>query len=232
MELGSTDHSAYAPQEFPVCGALAPYEFDALVNVCLEVRCSPRQTVFFEGDEAKGFYIVGSGAASSCKSLGDGRRQVTGFLYPADFCGLAIGGRYTNSVEAITDLTLYYFARRDPESLLETFPTLQRRMLSQADNALATAQEQLVLLGCKNATERVASFLLKLSERFRKNGLCDNPIWLPMTRRDIGDYLGLTTETASRMFTQLERCGAITRLSDAKIDLTNRAMLQDIAEGG
>jgi CRP/FNR family transcriptional regulator len=71
-----------------------------------------------------------------------------------------------------------------------------------------------------------------LSELFRRSGLCDNPIWLPMTRRDIGDYLGLTTETASRMFTQLERFGAITKLSDARIDLTNRPMLQEIAEGG
>jgi CRP/FNR family transcriptional regulator len=152
MDLGPKDHSAYALQEFPVCGALAPYELDALVKICIAVSFSPRQTVFFEGDEAKSFFIVRSGAASACKSLGDGRRQVTGFLYPADFCGLAIGGRYANSVEAITNLTLYRFARRQSDSLLETFPKLQRRMLSQAGNELATAQEQLVLLGRKTAT--------------------------------------------------------------------------------
>ena len=115
--------------------------------------------------------------------------------------------------------------------MLERFPKLERRLLGQASNELAVAQDQLVLLGRKTATEKVASFLLMISEHLRRNGLSDNPIWLPMTRQDIGDYLGLTTETASRMFAHLERRGAISKLPDARVDLTNLQMLREIAVG-
>jgi len=153
-----------------------------------------------------------------------------GFLYPADFCGLAINGRYVNSAVAVTNLTLGSFARRQSESLLDRFPKFERRLLGQASNELAIAQEQMVLLGQKTAIEKVASFLLMTSERVCRNGQPDNPIWLPMTREDIGDYLGLSTETTSRMFTWLERRGAISKLPDAWVDLVNRQKLQEISE--
>ena len=222
---------ACALRELPLAGALAPDELDALSTICREIRHTPRQSVFFEGDEAESFFVVRSGVASVSKSLADGRRQVMGFLYPADLCGLAVDGRHANSVEAVTNLTLHRFARRQSEDLLDRFPRLERRLLGQAGDELAAAQEQIVLLGRRTATEKVASFLLMISEHLRRNGQSDNPIWLPMSRRDIGDYLGLTLETASRMFTQLERRGAITKLPGARVDLTNRQMLQEIAEG-
>ena len=224
-------HGAYPLRELALCGALAPAELDALAKLGLEVRYARRQSVFFEEDEAESLFIVKCGVASVSKSLGDGRRQVTGFLYPADLCGLAIDGHYANSVEAVTNLSLYRFARRQSEDLLERFPKLERRLLEQAGNELAVAQDQLVLLGRKTATEKVASFLLMISEHLRRNGLSDNPIWLPMTRQDIGDYLGLTTETASRVFAHLERRGAISKLPDARVDLTNLQMLREIAVG-
>ena len=231
MDPELKDHGAQALQELALCGALAPDELDALATISLEVRYTPRQMVFLEEDEAESSFVVGSGVASVSKALADGRRQVTGFLYPADMCGLAIDGRHANSVEAVTRLTLYRFSRRQSDDLLNKFSKLKQRLLGQAGNELAAAQEQIVLLGRKTAAEKVASFLLMISEHFRRNGQSANPIWLPMTRRDIGDYLGLTTETASRMFTQLERRGAISKLPGARVDLTNRQMLQEIAEG-
>ena len=224
-------HGAHPLRELALCGALAPAELDALAKLGLEVRYARRQSVFFEEDEAESLFIVKCGVASVSKSLGDGRRQVTGFLYPADLCGLAIDGHYGNSIEAVTNLSLYRFARRQSEDLLERFPKLERRLLEQAGNELAVAQDQLVLLGRKTATEKVASFLLMISEHLRRNGLSYNPVWLPMTRRDIGDYLGITTETTSRIFTQLQRLGAISKLPDARVDLANREMLQEISEG-
>ena len=223
--------AALPARDLAVCGALQPGELDALATICHEVRYTPKQPIFFEDDEAESFFIVKSGVAIVSKSLADGRRQVMGFLYPADFCGLAVDGHYANSVEAVTNLTVYRYASRQSESLLETFPKLERRLLGQAGNELAAVQEQLVLLGRKTATEKVASFLLMISEHLRRNGLSDNPVWLPMTRRDIGDYLGITTETTSRIFTQLQRLGAISKLPDARVDLANREMLQEISEG-
>jgi len=226
-----SSNGGHPVRELALCGALAPDELDALATIGFEVRYTAKQPIFFEGDEAKSFFTVKNGVAAVSKSLADGRRQVTGFLYPADLCGLATDGRYANSVEAITNLTLYCFARRQSEGVLDRFPKLERRLLGQASNELAAAQEQIVLLGRKTATEKVASFLLMISEHHRRNGQSDNPVWLPMTRRDIGDYLGLTIETTSRMFTELQRLGAISKLPDARVDLQNRQMLQEIAEG-
>lgn len=218
-------------RELAVCGALALDELHALAAIVHEIDFAPHQSVFHEWDEAECFFIVTSGVASVSKLLADGRRQIMGFLYSADFFGLAIDDHYANCVTAITNLTLCRFLRDQYEALLDRFPELEKRLLGQASNELAVAQEQMVLLGRKTAIEKVASFLLMNSERVRRNGHIDNPLWLPMIREDIGDYLGLTTETTSRTFTRLQRLGAISKLPDARIDLTNCQMLQEIAEG-
>ena len=83
MDLELEEHSidsAYALRELALGGPLAPDELDALATICLEVTYTPRQSVFFAGDEADSFFVVRRGVASVSKSLADGRRQVTGFL--------------------------------------------------------------------------------------------------------------------------------------------------------
>jgi CRP/FNR family transcriptional regulator, anaerobic regulatory protein len=218
-------------RELAVCGALAPDELATLAAIVHEATYGPHQAVFHEGDEAESFFIITSGVASVSKFLVNGRRQITGFLYPSDFFGLVIEGQYVNSVTAITQLQLCHFMRRQYEALLERFPKLETRLLGHASNELVEAQEQMVLLGQKTATEKVASFLLMISGRARRTGQPDNPTWIPMTREDMGDYLGLTTETTSRTITRLEALGAIRRLRDMKIELVDREVLQEIADG-
>lgn len=232
MRLEVSPCGACAVRELAVCGALAPDELQALTAIVHEVPYVPHQTVFHECDEADGFFIITSGVATVSKFLADGRRQLTGFLYPSDFFGLAVDGFYANSVTAVTGVTLCRFVRGQYEALLDRFPKLEMRLLGQASNELALAQEQMLLLGQKTATEKLASILLTTSERLRRNGQGDNPLWLPMTREDIGDYLGMTTETTSRVFTHLEQIGAIKRLREARIEFLDRQKLHDIADGG
>ena len=100
-----------------------------------------------------------------------------------------------------------------------------------ASHELAVAQEQMLLLGRKTAREKIASFLLMLSGRAGRRGQTDNPVSVPMTRADIGDYLGLTTETVSRTFTQLRKSDIITLLPGGKVQLNGRERLEEIAEG-
>jgi len=90
----------------------------------------------------------------------------------------------------------------------------------------------MLLLGRKTAREKVASFLLMLSRRAEQRGQPGNPVSVPMSRNDIGDFLGLTTETVSRTFTQLKSNGTITLLANGKVELANRRSLQEISEGG
>ncbi|HMB77176.1 MAG TPA: helix-turn-helix domain-containing protein, partial [Kiloniellaceae bacterium] len=79
------------------------------------------------------------------------------------------------------------------------------RLLSIASNELAAAQDQMLLLGRKTAREKIASFLLMLGKRAKQRGQADNPVAVPMSRTDIGDYLGLTTETVSRVLSAFGR---------------------------
>ena len=95
-----------------------------------------------------------------------------------------------------------------------------------------TISESSAALGRKTARERLASFLLMVSRRAAARGRPDSPIELPMSRADIGDYLGLTTETVSRTFTQLKKQGTIGLPSQSKVDILKREELEEIAEAG
>ena len=215
-----------------VCGVLEPDELYALAEIVHEAHRAHRQSVIVEGDEADGFFIVTSGVASVEKLLADGRRQIVGFLYPSDFFGLAVDGRYAYNVTAVTNLAFCQFERPKYLALVDRFPKLERRLLGMASDELAASQEQMLVLGCKTAKEKVASFLSMLSERSYRLGHLRSPIWVPMTRGDIGDYLGVTTETTSRMFTKLRNEGLIAFLPDAMIDLLDINSLKKIADGG
>ena len=117
------------------------------------------------------------------------------------------------------------------EHLLDDFPKLQRQLFSMASNELAAAQDQMLLLGRKTAREKIASFLLGLSDRAVRRGQKDNPVQVPMSRSDIADYLGLTTETVSRTFTQLKAGGAIRLLEGGRVQIVDKAAFYDMAEG-
>src|SRR3546814_16565173 len=88
---------------------------------------------------------------------------------------------------------------------MQRLPKIERRLLTIASNELVAAQEQMLLLGRKAAREKVASFLLMLSKRACQRGQSGDAVTVPMSRTDIGDYLGLPTETVRRTFTQLQQ---------------------------
>jgi CRP-like cAMP-binding protein len=184
------------------------------------------QTLFFEGDSAQYFYKVVSGAVRSCKLLADGRRQVSQFLLPGDFVGLDSNDTYHSSVEAVNDATLMRYPRRAVDQLVQQQPQLGKSLLGLLCEELFAAQAQMLLLGRKNAVERLASFLLAMSER---NGENDR-VELPMTRGDIADHLGLTIETVSRIFSQLKGRGVIQLKASSEVVIKRRRELEEMAE--
>ncbi|MGE0254876.1 MAG: cyclic nucleotide-binding domain-containing protein [Alphaproteobacteria bacterium] len=188
--------------------------------------------IFGEGEPAGALYNLTGGTVKLYKLLPDGRRQITGFLFPGDFLGLAMNEAYAHTAEAVGDVTLCRFPRGRFEGLLERLPRLEHRLLEMASNELAQAQDQMLLLGRKTATEKIASFLLLLSRRQAARGEPASPVRLPMGRADIADYLGLTVETVSRCFTALKTGGPIRLLTSSAVELRDRAALEALAEGG
>jgi Crp-like helix-turn-helix domain len=100
-----------------------------------------------------------------------------------------------------------------------------------ASHELAAAQDQMVLLGRKSARERVVSFILMLSDSATRHGRPNDPVFLPMSRSEIADYLGHITETISRTFTLLKKQGLIDLLDEKRVRLSRMSALREIAEG-
>lgn len=214
-----------------VCAALEAEELRRLAEILQTVRYESGHTVFAEGDAADTLYNVTVGTVKLYKLLPDGRRQITGFLLPGDFLGLSVNENYAYTAETVTPATLCRFPRRRMEALLDEFPKMQRRLFSMASNELAAAQDQMLLLGRKSAKEKICSFLLMLSQRAQRRGHKENPVHVPMSRADIADYLGLTTETVSRTFTQLKTSRVISLLEGNKVQIHDMDDLFDLAEG-
>jgi CRP/FNR family transcriptional regulator len=189
------------------------------------------QSAIIEGEPAQDLFNVISGAIKLYKLLPDGRRQITGFLSTGDFLGIAYNDTYAYTAEAITDVKLCRFPRRRLEALLPEHPTLERRLLGEAAHEIVAAQDQMLLLGRKTAMERVTSFLLMLAKRAARMQKSDTQLDVPMTRTDIGDYLGLTTETVSRAISRLRDDKIISVAQRGQIHVLDRGALERLAEG-
>jgi CRP/FNR family transcriptional regulator len=215
-------------RDLSICGAIAPEHLGRLNAIVTHKKLQPGETLFFEGDRSGSLYILTDGCVRLSKMLADGRRQITGFLFPSDFLGLALRERFAYSAEAVNSVELCRYPKTKLEALLDEFPAMERRLLAMASNELAAAQDQMLLLGRKTAIERVASFLLILMRRVQLKGH-QHVVSLPMTRTDIGDYLGLTIETVSRSLSKLKRDRIVRFLTAQYLEIVDRGRLAALA---
>jgi len=176
--------------------------------------------IFGENEPADYLYKVLSGGVRTYKILSDGRRQVGGFYLPGDIFGLEFTPEHMLSAEAISDTKVLVVKRGTLHNLSSRNVAIAQELFALAGRELRRVQDRILLL-VKSAQERVASFLLEMSERVSGN----NAIELPMSRQDIADYLGLTIETVSRTLTSLETCAAIEVPTSRRIVLRNRSAL-------
>jgi CRP/FNR family transcriptional regulator len=181
--------------------------------------------IFWEGDDAGTVHEVRAGVIKLSKTPPDGRCQVTGFAYPGSIIGLSFGGRFIYSAEAVTAAEIVSCSRPQFQDLLRREPDVASAYWAQANDELVAAQEQLLILGRMNATERVATFLSHLLDA----AAGEDVIRLPMTRNAIADYLGLTTETVSRTFTRLRREGVVVPINTHDVRVKDASRLRSLA---
>jgi CRP/FNR family nitrogen fixation transcriptional regulator len=178
----------------------------ALQRIATKVRFPRNRTIFNDGDEAAFTYRIVSGTVRLCKHTIQGRRLVTHFLLPGDYFGFLQLGAYSFTAEAVTDVVAACYPQRQVESLAERDSLVRNKFRALLMNQLMGTQDHMLLLGCLSAEERLASFLLWLSERM---GSQDAFVEVPMSRQDIADYLGLTVETVCRALSKLKRAGIV-----------------------
>ena len=177
--------------------------------------------IYGEGEPAEYLYKVMSGAVRISKLLDDGRRQVTAFHLPGEIFGLELGKEHRFSAEAISESSILVVKRSTVLALAGRDGEVARQLWTLTADALQRVQDHMLVLGCMNAKERVANFLLQLAKRVSSG----NEVELPMPRQDIADYLGLTIETVSRTMTQLENDATITLPTSRHVVLRNPAAL-------
>ena len=188
-----------------------------------------------EGDLITDFPVLMSGAVKLSKLLYDGRCQIVGFLFCGDVVGLGVGGlgaekRYPYTVETLQPTMLGYI----PTAMLETQITQsspwRNYVFHRMAVELSVAQEQMLVLGRMTAQEKMARFLLSLSQRAAERGHEPLHLCLPMGRMDIADYLGLTIETVSRTLTGLRKECAIAVQGGHHIIILDYNKLCDLAQ--
>ncbi len=210
-----------------VCGSLAGPGLRQLAALADVQTVGANEPLVREGDSASHLFNITSGSVRVYKLMADGRRQIVGFLYTGDFLGLATGDSYAFSAEALEPVTACRFRKTEYRRLLQDQPMLESALLERASHELAAAQDQMLLLGRKTALERFASFLLDTAKRQRRTDI----VHLSMTRAEIADYLGLTTETVSRVTSKLKTSGVIRLVALNEIALLKPATLAEIADG-
>jgi CRP-like cAMP-binding protein len=176
--------------------------------------------VYGEGEPSEYLYTVESGCVRTSKILNDGRRQIGAFYLPGDVFGLEAGDEHNFAAEALTETTVRIVKRTAVTSRTACDTAMASQLLKLTVSELNRTQNRVLLL-IKTAQERVVEFLLEMAARNR----AANEIELPMSRQDIADYLGLTTETVSRTLTHLESICAIAIPTSRRIVLRNRAAL-------
>jgi CRP/FNR family nitrogen fixation transcriptional regulator len=190
--------------------------------VATEFTYRKDEEIYGEDEPAEFVYQVMRGAVRSYKLLADGRRQIGAFHLPGDVFGLEQGGKHRLTAEAIVKTTVRLVKRRSLDHAAASDVEITRRLWTMTAGDLRHAENHMLLLGRKTAMERVAAFLLEMDRRLSAAGM----MALPMCRRDIGDYLGLTLETVSRALSELRERAILDFSGARKIVLRNRQRLR------
>ena len=183
-------------------------ERQKLANIGTRMKVPARSILCREETDADWIFIVTEGVVKSFRELPSGKRRLAAFLFAADVFGLAENGRYVNTAQAITGVTLYRIPIDSLTALFNRDPELGFKFLVKATHELRAAQRRAIVLTRRDALGRLAMFLRMLEKdgpRVSERGV----ISIPMSRSDIADYLGMSLEAVSRASSGLARHGLV-----------------------
>lgn len=218
-----------------ICSSLDQSEIEALNSIGRRRELAAGESLIWEGDDSVLVANVIEGVLKLSTGTEDGREQIVGVVYPSDFIGRPFGAQTGHGVTALTDARVCVFSRRDFDAFAREHPALEHKLLERTLGELDRTRRWMLLLGRKSAAEKLASFLIEMTERLVEPGCKagDAPVQrvaLPFSRQQIADVLGLTIETVSRQFTRLKAEGVIDLPSRREVVILDHGAL--VAEAG
>ncbi len=188
--------------------------------------------VYNDGEKLTSLFAIRSGTFKTFTIDENGEEQITGFHLPGDLLGFdAIGeNEHPSFAQAMETSMVCEIPFDNLDKLTNTMPRLRQQILRMMSKEIKTDQEMLMLLNHKNAEQRLASFILSLSQRYHNRGLSATEFRLTMTRSEIGNYIGLTVETISRLLNRFQKSNLIS-VSGKLITIHDLDKLADVAEG-
>lgn len=168
--------------------------------------------LFHSGHQFHSIYAVRSGSIKTYSESEQGDEQVTGLYLPGELLGLDAIHNHEHpcSAVALETTSLCEIPFDILEELSEKIPNLYHQLFRIMSKEIASDQTLLMLMAQKNAEERLAAFLVNLSSRLKQRSFSETEFYLSMSRKDIGNYLGLTIETISRTFSRFQSEGLLT----------------------
>jgi len=164
------------------------------------------ESIFRQADKFTSLYAIKSGSVKTYGVLRNGKEQITGFHFAGELLGLdAICNEIHNcNAAALEKTVICEIPYNSIESLIGEIPSLHADFARILSKELHRDDEMLMILGNMSAEQRVACFLYNMYRRLKTQGEATNEMHLPMTREEIGNYLGLSLETVSRRLTGLQ----------------------------
>ncbi len=188
-----------------ICAAFGTEELITLDHVVQHRTLPPKTTLFDFGQPVDAVYSISEGTVRLFRLLSDGRRQIVGFAIKGAFLGVTLPATFDLSAESIDTVRMCRIPVQTFRAMIDEKPHLLRKLHELTARELQAIQGQVILLGRRNAEERIATFLLAHRERLARFSPCSVTVPLVMSRTDIADYLGLTIETVSRTISKFAR---------------------------
>jgi CRP/FNR family transcriptional regulator len=184
------------------------------------------------GEPLRAVYAIRCGSVKSYVLTNDGRVQITGFHITGEVIGLGAmaANQYMSEARALETTMVCEVPIDVLEAYSAEVPSIRQQMLKIMSQEILDNQELMLLLGKKNADERLATFLLSLSRRFQRRSYSPSQFNLSMSRSDIGNYLGMAEETVCRVFTRFQDDGLLTT-ERRQVQLLDQDRLKSISLG-
>ena len=224
-----------AVRDRALCAGLSDEELLELNALGQRRHLSRGEALFWAGDDSAICANLLEGVLKIVASTSDGREQIVGLLYPADFAGQLFAAQVDFTIAALTDVDLCVFPRGAFEKVLQRHARMEHLLLQRTLAALGEARSRMLSLARKSAEEKVAGFLIDMTVRMADASSRATPggpvtFDLPLSRGQMADILGLTIETVSRQMTKLRDAGVINLPGGRAITIADRPALIRRAE--